>query len=148
MLTLTGKLGKATSDAIVEHDLIPLSEIVICTSSDITDSSWDELKAEYIDVRTFNFDMPDPKVLEGERGLIAEAKGEDVSIKVVGTEKYVDHYVKREDERSYIQSWSSNNHALEKGECLIEDSTLDELLDARSVKPTAVEETLEEILKH
>ncbi|PBP21359.1 hypothetical protein BUE80_DR007807 [Diplocarpon rosae] len=65
-----------------------------------------------------------------------------------GTEKYVDHYVKREDERSYIQSWSSNNHALEKGECLIEDSTLDELLDARSVKPTAVEETLEEILKH
>ncbi|PBP21378.1 hypothetical protein BUE80_DR007808 [Diplocarpon rosae] len=65
MLTLTGKLGKATSDAIVEHDLIPLSEIVICTSSDITDSSWDELKAEYIDVRTFNFDMPDPSASKG-----------------------------------------------------------------------------------
>ncbi|PBP27888.1 hypothetical protein BUE80_DR001082 [Diplocarpon rosae] len=80
--------------------------------------------------------------------LVAKAKGEGVSVKVVGTEKYVDHYVKRGSERSSVEWRSSTYRALDKGECLIEDSTLDELLAGRGVKPTTVEKTLEKILKH
>ncbi|OWO99253.1 hypothetical protein B2J93_1141 [Marssonina coronariae] len=80
--------------------------------------------------------------------LVAKAKGESVSVKVVGTEEYVEHYVKRGVKKSSIEWWSSTYRALEKGECLIEDPTLGELLAGRGVKPTSVKETVEDMLKH
>ncbi|KAG4425169.1 hypothetical protein IFR04_001736 [Cadophora malorum] len=305
LTSCTGKLGKATLDAIVEHNLIPLKDIVICTSSSTSDSRWDTLKNQGVQVRSFNFDSPSPSAFkdctslylistpnismdfnnappgsgrekahigaikaaheagvtrffytslafgsdsgagvmrahlrteeflkelqetegvkvtvmrEGlyneswplylgyfdpkgdERGevvlagdgkiswtaikdlglasalvlvdgsgrfegktfylsrregprsmseiakLVGEARGKEVSVRVVGREEYVEACVKRGIERASVEWWSSTYAALESGECLIDDPTLDELLASRGVKPTPVEDTLRGML--
>lgn len=305
LTSCTGKLGKATLDAIVAHDLVPLSQIVLCTSSDIEDARWNDLKAQGAQVRHFNFDSPSPASFKGctklylvstpkismdfndapsgqgrekahigaikaaveagvkhvyytslafgsdsgagvmrahlrtesylkeleaagvrmtvlreglyneswplylgyfdlkndERGevllagdgkiswtaikdlglatalvladgtgkfvgktlylsrrgdarsvteiagLVTEARGREVRVKVVGREEYVESCVERGVERADVEWWSSTYAALEKGECLIEDPTLEELLASRGVKPTPVEETIREMIE-
>ncbi|CZT52031.1 uncharacterized protein RSE6_13267 [Rhynchosporium secalis] len=308
LTSCTGKLGKATLDAIIDHNLIPLKDLVICTSSDINDDRWTSLKNQGVQIRSFNFDGPiypstfkgctslylisTPKIsmdfnnappgsgrekahigalkaareagvtrffytslafgslsgagvmrahlrtedflrelqeenegvkitvmreglyneswplylgyfnpdgderdeivlaadgkiswtaindlglasalvladstgrFEGKtfylsRGkgarslsdvarLVGEARGREVGVKLVGREEYVDCYVKRGMERPSVEWWSTTYAALEKGECEIHDSTLDEFLASRGVKPTPVEETIRAMLR-
>merc|ERR1712093_532472 len=78
--------------------------------------------------------------------LVGEARGKEVSVRVVGREEYVETCVKRGIERASVEWWSSTYAALESGECLIDDPTLDELLASRGVKPTPVEDTLRGML--
>jgi hypothetical protein len=63
MLALTssaGKLGSATLHAILEHKLISLSELLILTSSDINSPKANTAKSLRIQIRTFDFNPPDP----------------------------------------------------------------------------------------
>ncbi|PVH89981.1 NAD(P)-binding protein [Cadophora sp. DSE1049] len=305
LTSCTGKLGKATLDAILEHNLIPLQDLVICTSSSTSDSRWDTLKSQGVKVRSFNFDTSSPSAFkdctslylistpnismdfnnappgsgrekahigaikvareagvtsifytslafgsdsgagvmrahlrteeflkdlqekdnvkvtvmreglyneswplylgyfdpkgderaevilpgdgkiswtaikdlglasalvladrsgrfegktfylsrrEGPRSLsdiarlVGEARGKEVSVRVVGREEYVEACIKRSVERASVEWWSSTYAALESRECLIDDPTLDELLASRGVKPTPVEDTVREML--
>ncbi|KAL2075293.1 hypothetical protein VTL71DRAFT_236 [Oculimacula yallundae] len=78
--------------------------------------------------------------------IVGEARGRDVSLKVVGREEYVDCCVNRGVERPAVEWWSSTYAALEREECLIQDPTLDELLAGMGVKPTPVEDTVRAML--
>ncbi|KAH7343027.1 hypothetical protein BKA65DRAFT_505390 [Rhexocercosporidium sp. MPI-PUGE-AT-0058] len=306
LTSCTGKLGKATLDAIIEHNLIPLTNLIICTSSNINDSRWSILKSKGVQVRSFNFDTPSPTafkdctslylistpnisldfnnappgsgrekahigaieaaleagvtrffytslafggdsgagvmrahlrteeflrglqeregvkvtvVREGlyneswplylgyfdpkgdERGevllagdgkiswtairdlglasalvlaektgrfegktfylsrregarslseiarLVGQERGREIKVRIVGREEYVESYVKRGLERPSVEWWSSTYGALERGECLIDDPTLDELLANNGITPTTVESTVKEMLK-
>lgn len=80
-------------------------------------------------------------------GLVGEMSGRDVSVKVVSREEYVEEYVERGVERASVEWWSSTYAALEKGECDVDDPTLEELLASKGVKPTTVEETVRGMLK-
>ncbi|KAG4441390.1 hypothetical protein IFR05_003147 [Cadophora sp. M221] len=64
LTSCTGKLGKSTLDAIIEHNLIPLTNLIICTSSNIDDPRWDTLKSKGVQVRSFNFDTPSPSAFK------------------------------------------------------------------------------------
>ncbi|KAH9206803.1 hypothetical protein DL95DRAFT_486067 [Leptodontidium sp. 2 PMI_412] len=306
LTSCTGKLGKATLDAILEHNLIPLTKLVICTSSNVDDQRWDTLKSKGVQVRSFNFDTPSPSTfkdctslylistpnismdfnnappgsgrekahigaikaareagvsrffytslafggdsgagvmrahlrteeflrdlqekagvkvtvmreglyneswplylgyfnLKGdERGevllagdgkiswtairdlglasalvlaegtgrfegktfylsrregarslsemarLAGEARGREVKLRIVSREEYVECYVERGVERPSVEWWSSTYGALERGECLIDDPTLEELLASKGVSPTTVEDTIKEMLR-
>ncbi|KAH6723886.1 hypothetical protein BKA61DRAFT_17533 [Leptodontidium sp. MPI-SDFR-AT-0119] len=258
LTSCTGKLGKATLDAILEHNLIPLTKLVICTSSNVDDQRWDTLKSKGVQVRSFNFDTPSPstfkdctslylistpnismdfnnappgsgrekahigaikaareagvsrffytslafggdsgagvmrahlrteeflrdlqgkagvKVTVMREGLYNESwplylgyfnpKGDErgevllagdgkiswtaiVKLRIVSREEYVECYVERGVERPSVEWWSSTYGALERGECLIDDPTLEELLASKGVSPTTVEDTIKEMLR-
>ncbi|KAK0129930.1 hypothetical protein ONS96_000471 [Cadophora gregata f. sp. sojae] len=306
LTSCTGKLGKATLNAILEYNLIPLKDLVICTSSSTSNSRWDYLKSQGVQIRSFNFDNPSPSTFkdctslylistpnismdfnnappgsgrekahigaieaareagvtsffytslafgsdsgagvmrahlrteeflkdlreregvkvtvmrEGlyneswplylgyfdpkgdERGevvlagdgkiswtairdlglasalvladgsgkfegktfylsrregprsmseiarLVGEVRGKEVSVRVVGRDEYVETCMKRGIERASVEWWSSTYAALDRGECLIDDPTLDDLLTSRGVKTTAVEDTVREMLQ-
>ncbi|KAE8447226.1 hypothetical protein EG329_010920 [Mollisiaceae sp. DMI_Dod_QoI] len=65
LTSCTGKLGGATLNAILKHNLIPPSQLVICTSSDIHASRWDTFKSQGMQIRSFNFESPDPTSFQG-----------------------------------------------------------------------------------
>lgn len=307
LTSCTGKLGAATLGAIIKHDLTPLSSLVLCTSSDIDDPRWSDLKEKGAQVRHFDFDTPNPatfagcsklflvstprismdyknaplgsgrekhhiaaieaaqkagvkhvyytslafgpesnagvmrahlrteayfkemkdikdmkwivireglyneswplylgyynpksddrneiliagdgkiswtsiadlglgtalvltdanegkwegktfylsrtdeaRTLEEIAAIVGKSRGKDLKTKVVGVEEYVDTYVRRGVERASVEWWSSSYAALEKGECMIRDGILDEMLKTRAVKAKPVEETIEEMLR-
>lgn len=88
----------------------------------------------------------DPKSLKEIAVLVAEVKGNNVDTKVVGRDEYVECYVGRGVERPSVEWWSSTYAALERGECLIQDETLEELLALRELKPKPMDETVKEML--
>jgi hypothetical protein len=45
-----------------------------------------------------------------------------------------------------VEWWVSTYAALERGECLIQDPTLDELLASKGVEPKPVEEIIREMM--
>jgi len=58
----TGKLGGATLNAFLSHNIVPASELVVCTTGDPDASRWDALKAKGVTVRHSNFDDPSSMV--------------------------------------------------------------------------------------
>jgi hypothetical protein len=74
-------------------------------------------------------------------GIAGKERGREVRVKVVGSEEYVRYYVGRGRDEAAVEWWSSTYAALERGECLIEHPTLDELLKSRGVEAKPVEQT-------
>jgi uncharacterized protein YbjT (DUF2867 family) len=65
MLALTGcsgKLGGSTLHAILSYHLIPPTELVICTSSSISDERWNPYISKGIQIRSSSYDDPDSMV--------------------------------------------------------------------------------------
>ena len=80
--------------------------------------------------------------------FVTEAKGEEVRVRVVSKEEYEEFYVKEKGmERPAVEWWSSTYEALERGECRIEDPTLEMFLEDVGRKPVPVEETVREMMK-
>jgi hypothetical protein len=86
------------------------------------------------------------KTLAEIAAFVGEAREREVAVKKVRREEYVKYYVGKGRDRSAVEWWSSTYEALERGECLIEDPTLDELLGRRGVEAKSVEETVNEML--
>jgi uncharacterized protein YbjT (DUF2867 family) len=86
------------------------------------------------------------RTLEEIAGSVGSVRGREVRIKIVGREEYVGYYVGRGRNEAAVEWWSSTYAALERGECLIDDGTLDELLESREVKAKNVEETINEMM--
>jgi uncharacterized protein YbjT (DUF2867 family) len=85
------------------------------------------------------------RTLEEIATIVGGVRGRAVRVKVVGRDGYVEYYVRRGRDREAVEWWSSTYGALVRGECLIEDGTLDELLESRGVKAKDVE-TIEEMM--
>lgn len=79
---------------------------------------------------------------------VGEARGEAVQLRVVGKQAYEDFYVEEKGmDRPAVEWWSSTYEALERGECRVEDPTLETFLSEVGRKPVAVEETVREMMK-
>ncbi|KAI5210622.1 NAD(P)-binding protein [Aureobasidium subglaciale] len=52
----SGKLGGATLDALLEHNLLPKDQIVCCTSSEPGSDTWSSLEKKGVKVRHASFD--------------------------------------------------------------------------------------------
>jgi uncharacterized protein YbjT (DUF2867 family) len=75
--------------------------------------------------------------------LVGKGRGKEVKIKIVDREEYVRHYVEeRGGNRDNVEWWSTTYPALEKGECLIDDETLGELLKSQGVEITRMDDTI------
>jgi len=69
MLTgVSGRLGSAVLRAIIAHELIPLHNVMISTSSDSSDPKWESLKAQGVTVRHSHYDDV-PGMTEAFRGV-------------------------------------------------------------------------------
>ncbi|KAI0843351.1 NAD(P)-binding protein [Hypoxylon sp. FL0890] len=80
--------------------------------------------------------------------LVGRARGKGVSVKIVGQEEHERYYVQeRAMDRRAVRWWKSTYEALERGECLIDDPTLEKLLSGVGVKPTSIEETISKMVK-
>jgi uncharacterized protein YbjT (DUF2867 family) len=80
--------------------------------------------------------------------IVASVTGRETKVKVVSREEYTKFYVGRRRDRAAVEWWSSTYEALEKGECLIEDPTLDGILERLGLEAKSVEETIKEMLSH
>ncbi|CAG8952800.1 hypothetical protein HYFRA_00009045 [Hymenoscyphus fraxineus] len=80
-------------------------------------------------------------------GLVGRARGRELGVRSVGREEYVRYYVEeRGGERPSVEWWSTTYDALEDGECLIDDTTLTDLLKERGLKAKTVKETISEMI--
>lgn len=79
--------------------------------------------------------------------LVGEAVGRRIEVKSVSKEEHVEHYVKERgmDDRA-VRWWVDTYPAIKGGECKIDDSTFDELMEKAGAKPISVEQTVREML--
>ncbi|KAF2636489.1 NAD(P)-binding protein [Massarina eburnea CBS 473.64] len=59
LTSATGKLGSAVLNAIIDNRLIDPKELVVCTSSNTSDSRFNALRDQNIAIRYNNFDEPE-----------------------------------------------------------------------------------------
>jgi hypothetical protein len=79
-------------------------------------------------------------------GIVGGGRGRGLIVRVE-REEFVRYYVEERGwDRGAVEWWVSTYAALERGECAIEDPTLDELLASKGVEPKAVEETIREMM--
>ncbi|EMD96009.1 hypothetical protein COCC4DRAFT_122780 [Bipolaris maydis ATCC 48331] len=80
--------------------------------------------------------------------VVGEVRGEEVGLKVVARREFELYYVREMGmERAAVEWWSSTYEALERGECAVEDGTLEGLLSEAGRTPVPVEVTIREMMK-
>ncbi|OTB03526.1 hypothetical protein M426DRAFT_321682 [Hypoxylon sp. CI-4A] len=80
--------------------------------------------------------------------LVGRARGREVKVEIVGTERHIEYYIKeRGRDRRHARWWSTTYDALEAGEALIDDGTLEGLLKEVGVKPKRMEDIVEQMVK-
>ena len=80
--------------------------------------------------------------------LVAEARGREVAVEIVGAQEHVRHYVEdRGLPAPAVRWWASTYAALEDGECVVDDPTLEELLARVGKTPTPFEDTVRAMVK-
>ncbi|KAF4634819.1 hypothetical protein G7Y89_g3286 [Cudoniella acicularis] len=82
------------------------------------------------------------KTLKEVAEVVGSARGRKLGVKVVGEREHVEYYVGRGIDRSAVEWWVGTYESLKKGETLIEDGTLERLLESQGVKPKRADETI------
>jgi len=78
--------------------------------------------------------------------LVSRERGQKVNLKVVSKEEFDDYYTGRGLERASVEWWSSAYEAFVKGECAVEDPTLENMLEEAGKSPELFETTLKRML--
>jgi uncharacterized protein YbjT (DUF2867 family) len=79
-------------------------------------------------------------------GLVAKAREQELSVKIVSRDEHEKYYIQeRGKDEGYIKWWAKTYDALRDNECEIQDSTLEELLAKKAVKPKPIEDTVQEM---
>ena len=86
------------------------------------------------------------KTLNDVARIVENIKAEELGVKVVSREEYVQYYTAMRKQRESVDWWSSTYKALVRGECAIKDRTLIDLLESRGVEPKPIEATIREML--
>ena len=80
--------------------------------------------------------------------LVAEARGRELEVEIVGRDEHVRHYVHDRGLRSpAVRWWVGTYEALRDGECVVDDPTLEDLLARVGAKPTPFEDTVKAMIK-
>ncbi|RMY83503.1 hypothetical protein D0861_07397 [Hortaea werneckii] len=92
--------------------------------------------------RTFYLSQKEAYTLEEVAGMVSKAKAKQLNLKVVSRDEHERYYVQdRKMPEPMIKWWSKTYDALRNNECEIKDSTLEDLLAKRGVKPQPMEVT-------
>lgn len=86
--------------------------------------------------------------LDGMSRLISTWLHQDVHLKIVSREEYVEHYASKGRDRASVEWWSSTYDALKDGECDVKDTTLESILRDAGKVPKSLEATMEEMMQH
>ena len=78
--------------------------------------------------------------------IVSKIKRRDIRLQIVSRDEYVDYYARMGRNRASVEWWSTTYAALEENECCIDNTTLQDLLSSRGMKPKPVEETIKEML--
>ncbi|KAI1427455.1 hypothetical protein F5Y12DRAFT_153791 [Xylaria sp. FL1777] len=136
--------GKICWSAI--HDLGVASALVLSSSSlNLEGDNGNEFlgRTFYLSTRPEN-----AKTISEVARLVGEARGKDVQVKTVGRQEHERYYVEERGlPKPAVEWWVSTYEALEDGECLVDDSTLEKLLARVGLKPIPVEETVAAMIK-
>ena len=88
------------------------------------------------------------KTMREVAALVAEARGKEVAVEIVAAQEHVRHYVEdRGLPAPAVRWWASTYAALEDGECVVDDPTLEELLARVGKTPTPFEDTVKAMVK-
>jgi nucleoside-diphosphate-sugar epimerase len=88
------------------------------------------------------------KNLKEVAAIVGEARGKEVQVQIVGREEHERHYIHdRGVDKLAVEWWASTYEALEDGECLIDDPTLEQLLSGIGLTPVTMEETVRKMIK-
>ncbi|KAH6657641.1 hypothetical protein BKA67DRAFT_194090 [Truncatella angustata] len=100
--------------------------------------------------KTFYLASPEEtaKSMREVAGLVAKARGKDVSVCIVSRSGYEDFYIDvRHMDPPAVKWWSSTYDALDDGECWVNDPTLSELLRSKGKELISLEETINAMVK-
>ena len=85
--------------------------------------------------------------MEEVAGMVAKARGKELKLKIMDRASHEEYYVnERKMERPFIEWWSKTYDALAKSECFIQDTTLEQLLGLKGVKPKSMDKTIAEMV--
>ena len=88
-----------------------------------------------------------PKTLADVAQIVSKYKGKSITTKIVSRQDHEHHYTNvRNMPEDAVKWWSTSYDALRDGECLIRDTTLEDLLSSKGRKPKPVEETIHEMI--
>jgi uncharacterized protein YbjT (DUF2867 family) len=79
--------------------------------------------------------------------IVGKIKGHELQLKFVSKEQFVDYYAERGVPREGIEWWVGAYEAMEDGECVNTDSTLEDFLEKAGRTPQSLEATIEEMMK-
>ena len=79
--------------------------------------------------------------------LISTWLHQDVNLKIVSQDEYVEHYASKGRDRASVEWWSSTYEALKDGECDIKDTTLETILSDAGRTPKSLTTTMEEMMQ-
>ncbi|RYP22520.1 hypothetical protein DL765_001578 [Monosporascus sp. GIB2] len=80
--------------------------------------------------------------------LVGEARGREVAVEIVGRREHERHYIEdRGMDGPAVRWWASTYDALEVRECVVDDPTLEELLESVGEKPAPFEDTVRAMVK-
>jgi uncharacterized protein YbjT (DUF2867 family) len=102
---------------------------------------------EYEGKSVYLSNTKDPKTLKEIAGLVSEAKGKRIALRVGDRNEHERFYIEeRKMNEGNVRWWAATYAALNDGECEIEDTTFERLLSSRGRKPKLVEETVKAML--
>lgn len=95
---------------------------------------------------TFYLSAPGAHSLKDIAAIISKLKGKEIRIKTVSRDQYVEYYTGMGKDRASVDWWSTTYAALEKDECNISDTTLQELLLSKGIQTKPIDETIRGML--
>lgn len=103
---------------------------------------------EYAGKTFYLSNTKDPKSLVQVAKLVAHAKGRDIRLEILARQDHERYYVEeRAMDEGMIKWWATSYDALRDQECLIKDTTFDELLESKGRTPKPIEETIKEMIE-
>jgi uncharacterized protein YbjT (DUF2867 family) len=97
--------------------------------------------------KTVTLSLRQTWTLQDMADLVCKVKGQKVYLKVVSKKEFNDYYTGRGLDRASVEWWSSAYESFKDGECAVEDSTLEDLLEETGRKPELFETTLKNMLR-
>jgi uncharacterized protein YbjT (DUF2867 family) len=79
--------------------------------------------------------------------IVSKIKGRELQLKIVSKKQFVDHYAERGIPREGAEWWVGAYEAMEDGECVNNDSTLEDILEEAGRSPHSLEATIQEMMK-
>jgi len=146
----------ASGDARGERDVVPLAgdgkicwtaihDLGVASAIVLTSKPGGDTKEEDFVGKTFYLSTrpQTAKTMAEIAQIVGKARARELQVKIVGRQEHVRYYSEeRGQSKIAVEWWVGTYEALEDGECLVDDPTLETLLSRVGLSPIPVEETV------